>query len=144
MFTDLTDNIKDGVIFHLSSSPRFTQFMPVDHIFAMQVPANPNYPFLRFGTPILTPYVASCFTGTSVRTTLDLFAQGGPGAEAGETQVGRLTRLLVESMNDLNLGSGLALIDNTYLGARRSQVDQEADRWRSMVEFNITAVLTAT
>ena len=142
MFTDLTDQIKDGIILFLSSSQRFTQFMPAANIYAMQVPANPAYPFFRFGTPIPTPYEASCFNGTTLRATLDIFAEGG-SEEAGEVIVGRLTKVLVEEMNHLDLGPGLALIDNTYLGARRSIVDQEADRWRSMLEYNITAVLTA-
>lgn len=142
MFVDLTDQIKDGVILHLSGDARLTQFLPVDNIYAMQVPANPAYPFFRFGTPIPTPYVASCFTGTTLRMTLDLFAEGDSG-EAGEVRVGRLTSLLVDAMNRLNLGSGLVLLDNSYLGSRRSMVDQEADRWRSMLEYNVTAVLTA-
>lgn len=142
MFTDLTDQIKDGIILFLSSSQRFTQFMPAANIYAMQVPANPAYPFFRFGTPIPTPYLASCFAGTSLRATLDIFAEG-TAEDPGEVIVGRLTRVLVEEMNNLNLGPGLTLLDNSYLGARRSIVDQEADRWRSMVEYSITAVLTA-
>lgn len=143
MFTELSNEIKDGIIIHLSNNPRLTQFLPVERIFGMQLPENPGYPNLRYGTPIITPYLASCWSGTTVRATLNLFAQGGPGLEPGETQIGLLQRLVVEAMNDLRLGAGLALIDNTYLGATPSQIDAEADRWRSILEFNVTAVLTA-
>lgn len=140
MFTDLMADIKDGIILHLSRNDRLTQFLPVEHIFGMQPPPNPPYPYLRFGTPIATPYVASCWQGTQARITLDLFAQGGPDAPAGETQVMFLVRLLVEAMNDLDLGS-VSLVDNSYLGANYSTVDNDADRHRAMVEFNITAVI---
>lgn len=143
MFLDLTDPIKDGVIMFLSRQRRLTQFLPEERIFAMQVPANPEYPFLRFGTPIPTPYESLCWVGTSLRVTLDVFAQGDPGEDPGEVQIGRLSRILVDVMNHLDLGDGLGIVTNDYLGTSRSIVDQEADRWRAMVEFNITAVQTA-
>lgn len=143
MFTDLIGPIKDGVILHLSSNRRLTQFLPPERIFGLQVPSNPRYPYLRVGTPITTPYVASCFTGTSVRMTLNVFAQGHPGAEAGETQATRITRLLVEAMDSLRLENGYPLMGNEFLGNRISMVDQEADRWMTITEFNITAVISA-
>ena len=144
MFVDLTDQIKDGIILHLSESERLTQFLPVGSIYAMQVPANAKKPFLRFGTPICTPYVSSCFKGTTLRVTLDVFVEGGPQVGPGETLAGLLGGLVLERMNTLDLGQGLAVLDNTYLGSRRTSTDAEADAWRSMLEFNVTAVLSAS
>lgn len=139
-FVDLSPHIKDGVILFVSSQPRLTQFLPPGSIFASQVPSNPTLPYMRYGTPVVSPYNASCWDGTRVRVTLDIFAQGDPDTEAGETIIGRLAGLLVEVMNDLKLEDGLVLVDNEFLGSRYSTVDQEVDRWRAMVEFQITAV----
>lgn len=141
-FVDLTPQIKDAVVLSLSNHPRLNQYVPTSNIFAMQVPANQAYPYIRFGTPISTPYQSSCWTGTACRITLDAFAEGGPDLEPGETLALQVTSLIVEAMNELVV-QGFGLIDNSYLGARTLMVDQEADRWRSIVEFNVTAVLTA-
>ena len=141
-FVDLTPQIKDGIVMRLSQYARLTQLVPADSIFAMQVPANQSYPYIRFGTPISTPYLATCWAGTSCRVTLDAFAEGGPGLDPGETQVLRIASMVVEAMNELRIPEH-GLVDNEYLGARTLMVDQEADRWRSIIEFNVTAVLTA-
>lgn len=142
-FVDLTRQIKDGVILHLSSYPRLNTFVPRDNIYAMQVPANIKYPYIRFGTPITTPYEASCWRGTTCRMTLDAYAEGGPEAEAGETSVMLIKAHVVEAMNHLHI-DGLSIIGNEFLGAREVMVDSEADRWRSIIEYNVTAVFQVT
>lgn len=139
-FVDLTSQIKDGVIIHLSSYERLTQVMPVSSIFAMQVPANTEYPYVRFRDPISQPYEASCWLGTTCRFTLDAYAEGSSLDGAGETKVLFVKSLIVEAMNSLQI-QGLGIVQNEYLGSREVMVADEADRWRSMIEYNVTATM---
>ena len=139
-FIDLTNQIKDGVIMHLSGYGRLTQVLPVEQIFAMQVPANTQYPYVRFRDPISTPYETSCWLGTTCRFTLDAYAEGSSLIPAGETEVIFVKSLIVEAMNSLQI-EGLGIVQNEYLGAREVMVADEADRWRSMIEYNVTATV---
>lgn len=139
-FVDLTPRIKAAVVMAMAEHARLTQFLPTDNIFSQQVPANQAYPYSRLGTAISTPYLSSCWSGTSCRITIDVFAEAGPGAEAGEVQVGLITSLILEAMQGLKV-EGAGLLENEYLGQQTVMVDQEADRWRAIIEFNVTAVV---
>lgn len=140
-FVELTPHIKTGVIKHLEAYPRLLQFLPASKIFAMQVPEGTEYPYIRFRDPISTPYEASCWTGTTCRFTLDAYAQSN-GISDGESAVGQIAAMTVEAMNTLAI-SGLGIIQNEYLGARIVSVDSDADRWRAMIEYTVTAVMAA-
>ena len=83
------------------------------------------------------PHESSCWAGTVTRLDLNLFVEGDD-AEAGETRLLRIKSLVVEAM--ASLGKDGDMLSADYLGSRDMMADEETDRWRSIIEYRVTAV----
>lgn len=138
MPTDISRPLKFGVITHLAGNPAVTAVVPVERIFALQAPATPQWPFIRYGSPITSGYEATCWDGAANRVTLHAFAQTQSGI-SGEDQALDIAALIVEAMKTF-APDDLAIIENEWLQTNVLRDGDEADRWHSIVEFDITAI----
>lgn len=138
MSVDLSQPLKGEVVMHLASDASILQMVPAERVFGMSTPALVAWPFIRYGSPIVAPYEASCWPGSRVRATLHAFAETSQ-TESGDDVTGRLASRIVESMKRFS-PSGMGLVMCDWLGTRLIREDAEADRWHGVVEFDIIVV----
>jgi len=139
--SDLSLQLKNEVIRHLSGYAPLLQEVPTERIYAMTSPANPTWPFIRYGSPIITPYYSSCGDGISARVTLHGFSETS-GTRAGEDSAIFIGKLIADAMENFATEE-VTLVESSWIGSRCIGEDTEADRWHIIVEFNI-AVINAT
>ncbi len=122
--------------------------VPKTQIFPPQLPANPAWPFVRYGTPNTEPFLASGMDGSAV----DILAQGyaettlvGGETQSGEeaaTAIGAQMVAALEAPLDLE-PRGCPYPAIAYVTWERTQVIQdptEADRFRALVAFSVNVV----
>lgn len=137
---DLTLPIKRLIIDHLASDPVVLALVPLERIFAMAPPGDPEWPFIRYGSPISSPSGATCWEGTATRVTLHGFAETN-NDYAGEDRALEIAAAIVQSMKTF-APADYMLVDLEWLGTQCVRDEPEADRWHSMTEFNVTLAST--
>ncbi|MBV2144243.1 DUF3168 domain-containing protein [Falsochrobactrum sp. TDYN1] len=137
MAIDIGKALQIAVVSHLETFAELTAFVPVSRMYGMQPPANPTYPFIRYGFPIVGGFEATCWEGSTTRITLHAFAET-TSTGSGEFIVSDIASLIVKAMGEFN-PSTINVIDCEFLQTRIMQDGDEADRFHAVVEFSITA-----
>lgn len=137
MAIDVSNSLQIAVVSQLEAFAPLVAIVPVSRIYGMQVPANPVYPFIRYGFPIVNGFEAVCWDGITSRVTIHAFAET-TAAGAGETVVSDIASLIVQAMSDFNPAT-INVIDCEFLQTRILQDGNEADRFHAVIEFSITA-----
>lgn len=76
MARDVTLALRRAILAALEDSPAVTAIVPVERIHAVEPPAEPLWPFIRYGLATATPLRASGLDGSRVSTTIHAFAKG--------------------------------------------------------------------
>lgn len=126
--TDMSLPVKAAVINRLVSDVAVTTLVPEVRIFSMQPPTRPSLPFIRYGTPIVSPYEDTCGSGSEVGVTLDLFS-------SDENEIQRVAAALVASLEVLQ--APFRLVSCDWNRTQFLQLDQ--DTWQAMVQFTLVA-----
>lgn len=126
--TDMSLPIKAAVINRLVSDVAVTTLVPEARIFSMQPPTQPSLPFVRYGTPIVSPYGDTCGNGSEVGVTLDLFS-------SDENEIQYIAAALVASLEVLQ--APFRLISCDWDRTQFLQLDQ--DTWQATVQFTLVA-----
>lgn len=137
MAVDISKALQIAVVSRLEAFAPLTDIVPITRLYGMQPPANPVFPYVRYGFPITGGFEATCWDGATVRVTLHAFAET-TSAEAGEVIVSDIAALIVQAMADFNPDT-INVIDCEFLQTRILQDGNEADRFHAIVEFSITA-----
>lgn len=137
MAVDISKALQIAVVSRLEAFAPLTDIVPVERLYGMQPPANPGFPYVRYGFPITGGFEATCWDGSTVRVTLHAFAET-TSAGAGEVIVSDVAALIVQAMADFNPDT-INVIDCEFLQTRILQDGDEADRFHAIVEFSITA-----
>lgn len=135
---DFSRPLKAAVVDHLAASAGVTALVPALRIYAMTPPATPAWPFIRYGSPIATPFEASCWDGSSTRVTLHAFAET-TATYAGEDMALHIAAAIVEAMKSFQ-PDGLGVIECEWLQTLCVRDSDEADKWHSIAEFQVTVV----
>lgn len=135
---DLGGLLKFAIIQHLCADTALTELVPESRIFGLSVPANVQWPFIRYGIPNTTGYEASCWSGSTTQVTIHAFAESNETG-AGEDKVLEIAASITRTMMTL-APKNLAIIELDWTNTVLLKDDPEADRWHSVVTFNITAV----
>lgn len=126
--TDMSLPIKAAVIRQLVNDPTVTVLVPNDRIFSMQPPTEPALPFIRYGTPIVSPFEDTCGKGSSVEVTLDAFS-------SDENEIQYIAAALVSSMDVIE--TSFRLVSCDWNRSNLVQIDQ--DTWQGMIQFTLVA-----
>lgn len=137
MAVDISKALQIAVVSRLEAFAPLTDIVPVERLYGMQPPANPVFPYVRYGFPITGGFEATCWDGSTVRVTLHAFAET-TSAGAGEVIVSDIAALIVQARADFNPDT-INVIDCEFLQTRILQDGDEADRFHAIVEFSITA-----
>lgn len=136
MAIDIGKALQIAVISQLEVFAPLTAIVPISRIYGMQAPANPVYPFIRYGFPITGGFEATCWDGSTTRVTIHAFAET-TASGAGEFIVSDIASLIVDAMGNFN-PSTINVIDCEFLQTRIMQDGDEADRFHAITEFSIT------
>ncbi len=121
--------------------------VPAGSIYPPQRPPNPEWPFVGYGVPIVSPFGASCLDGCTVGFVGHVYAETtGEGAETvqGEQRASEIAQRVVAALDaPLDLA---ALVDCpypatahvTWTGTQVIQDGSEADRFHAIVSFEVT------
>lgn len=126
--TDMSLPIKAAVIHHITSDTVVTDLVAGNRIFSMQPPTKPALPFIRYGTPIISPYADTCGSGSEVGVTLDVFS-------SDENEIQRIAAALVESLKVVE--APFRIVSCDWDRTQFFQLDQ--DTWQGMVQFTLVA-----
>jgi hypothetical protein len=130
---DLSLPVRESVIVCLKAYAPLTAVLAVARIYD-DPPANPTWPFIRYGFPIVTPYEASGLGGVQVRVTLHAFVHG-----PRTNSIYAVTGHIVDAMRDLTL-DGLHLLQNEWLATNLVRDTEEKDGYHGICEFDLIAV----
>ena len=137
---DLSRPLKAAIVDHIAADPGVLAFVPLDRIYAMSPPANPVWPFIRYGSPITGGFEATCWNGSTTRVTIHAFAETKT-IYAGEDRALDIAAAIVNAMGSF-APDNLGVIECEWLQTRCIQEDGEADRWHSITEFDVTVIET--
>ncbi|MHC5307511.1 DUF3168 domain-containing protein [Bartonella sp. LJL80] len=137
MAADLSLAIKGSVINQLMGDGDLMAIVQ-DRIYGLSAPANPTFPFIKYGSAISTPYDATCWTGSSVRVTLHAFAES-TDEMAGEDAAYLIAGLIQKAMSDY-VPDDIDIIESEWLQTNVIRDGDEADRYHAIIEFQITAI----
>lgn len=131
--------LKGEVVRCLSSFAPLLALVPEQSIFAMTIPAMPKWPFVRYGSPIITPYEMSCGRGIDARVTIHAFAET-TATRAGEDAAQLIAARVVSALAEFT-PAGMSVVSCDFLGDRLIVEDAESSRWHAIVEFRIIVIL---
>lgn len=120
MSTDLTLPVRRAVVKHLTDN------LTGIAVYGEQVPANPVWPFIRYAS-ITTPFDATCWSGSDVRVSIHVFANG----QYTDSVLGFAARV-VEVMKTLDV------FDVEWLGNVGPLQEADQSKWHVVVEFAVT------
>lgn len=144
MAVDLSRPLKAAIVDHLFADALLTSLVPADRIYAMSPPASPKWPFVRYGSPIASPYEATCWNGATVIVTLHAFAETKKATStgpfyAGEDRALDIAAAIVKAMETFD-PNGLDVIECEWTGTQCVKDNDEADQWHSWCQFSITVI----
>jgi len=119
-------------------------------IYPPQRPADPVWPFMAWGVPIVSPFEAGCMDGALIDVALHAFAatDGTAGQTvAGEEQAARLAQLAVDVLvgaGEINLAAyGCPYAATAHFTWSQTQVIQdgaEADAFHAIASLRVHVV----
>ena len=112
--------------------------VPATRIFAMSPPAKPQWPFIRYGSPVASQFQATCWDGASSRVTLHSFAETTT-TYAGEDRALDIASAIVSAMETFD-PDALGIVECEWVGTQCVRDTDEADKWHAWCEFEITAI----
>lgn len=93
MARDLSLAVRQAIVAALEDSPAVAAIVPAERIYAVEVPAEPVWPFIRYGLATALPFRASGMDGCRLAVTLYGFAHG-PQEDAVATLGGAIAATL--------------------------------------------------
>lgn len=138
MFEDVVP-LRDGMIKRLENRAPLTAMVPAARIYGEAQPSVTDWPFVRYGAPILTPEEASGWTGARHRVTFHVFARG-PSMDECAAICAQIVNELDGQDIDLVFPDGVDREATAYeLFLQASQIIRDGtEDWHGIVEFNVT------
>lgn len=117
-------------------------------IYGEEPPAEPQWPFIRYGVPILAPDEATGWSGGAVRVTIHVFAkaknaEGEPtiGYEVASRLARRVALILDETSFSLPVhedsGRPAQALDIVHVSTDVVRDTAEAGAWHGIVQFEV-------
>lgn len=137
MATDNSLAVESAIITHLASFAPLTALVPAASIYGVRPPAQPGWPFIRYGMPIVRPYDSSCWSGADNVISIHAFAEG-----PDRWPVGEIVKQIVEAMKTLS-DPVLSFIGNEWTSTTTIPDNEEGSNWHAIVNFELTAIEVA-
>jgi len=109
-------------------------------IYPQQAPNKPQRPFVLYGSPIITPRKVQGGDAADVSGAIHCFADASdtaPDARAFSMDVAALIARILDGMDEVDLGDGMALA--IYVNQIQCMQDGDASSWHSFVTYRAEA-----
>ena len=98
-------------------------------------PGEIQWPFIRWGMPIVGPYDASCWAGSEHTITIHAFAKG-----PGQKDINALSAAIVAAMEGFSSRDEAQTVDTIGMEWRGTTLIPEGKDWHAAVAFEIVTV----
>lgn len=133
MPTDLSLDVRRSIVAHLKSYAPLTGIVSAARIYGEESPANTEWPFIRYGLPIVDEFEATGWDGSEQEVTIHAFVNG-PATD----NVSRAARQVVEAMKSW-APVGLGVAAGEWLGTTilRDSPEAEGSKYHAVIRFNV-------
>ena len=136
MAADHTTALEKAIITHLKGDAVIAGLAGA-RVYPPEAPANPVWPFLRYGQPITTADETMGSDGAEIRVTIHTFAEGKDAAA-------RLAKLVAHRLDgaalvlpiDEDTGAVGGLSELVWVSTDIIRDTDEASKWHGAVQFN--------
>lgn len=129
--------VRRAVLATLKSDSDLTALVPAARIYPQSPPAQPTWPFIRYGAPSNVPRRGACLDGCDVSVAVHGFSKG-IDAEDNAARIGAaIARALEGKKVDLAPGRGSII----WRGSQLLQDGDEAGAYHVVVNFLIRALV---
>lgn len=138
MGLDNSAAVQTAIITHLASFAPLTALVPPERIYGVRpAGSNPQFPFVRYGAPLVRPYEATCYTGAENIISIHAFAEGEDSYPVSE-----IAAQIVAAMDTLE-DAILMFLDNRWTTTQIIPDNDESTNWHAIINFEVTAVTVA-
>ena len=128
---DYSLEVRKQIVAHLIATPALTALVSAARIYGEQPPADPDWPFIRYGLGIAGPYEATGpLEGSTHRVTLHAFSHG-PYTDA----IHAIARQVVAAMYAFQPVQ--SLLDMQWAGTQILRDTDEANAYHAVIEFDL-------
>lgn len=111
---------------------------PDGEVYGMRQPVDSKYPFVRYGSPSVLPFTASCMDGSAITVDIHCFA-GGPGQS--EDAAVHIAAAVVDCLDRATLDLGGENKGRViWTGGQTMRDPDEQDIWHAVRTFDIEGV----
>lgn len=133
MARDSSLPVRKAIISTLKADADLTALVPVARIYGVEPPANPTWPFTRYGFASQLPLRASCMDGATIVGSVHAFAKG-PGEDAVSAIAAAIARALDGKVLTLSTPYP-ATAHITWTGSQILRDTDEAAAYHAVVNF---------
>ena len=135
MATDLSLDVRRAIISHLRGYAPLVALVSAQRIYGEQPPADPDWPFIRYGYALIEPYDAQGYEGSAQAITIHAFANG-PYTDA----VQRIAAQVVEAMKSWEppTGTGIVACEWTGTNVLIDDPSASASKYHAAINFSVT------
>lgn len=143
MSRDFLIPVREAILRALKADSGHTELVPAASIYPPRTPANPTWPFQRYGTATYIPWKSSGEDGQAISTAIHSFARATDDTPDGEAAAAALNASTAAILDGPG-GKGLVLdLDGTravvrVTGGRVTSDGEEADDWHGWVDVEVT------
>jgi hypothetical protein len=142
---DSTLYIRAAVLTALKAAAGVIALVPGARIYPQQRPADPDWPFIAYGSPIAVPFGAACLDGSAITVAIHCYAATtGEGEDTvpGEDLATEINAAVAAALGDATLELEEAPYPATahvdWTGSQVMQDGAEADAFHGFSTFQIT------
>jgi hypothetical protein len=128
--------VRKAVVAHLKADAALAALVSPGSIYGEEPPPKPDWPFVRYGFPVVGGYVATGKQGSVLRITLHAFAHG-PFTDA----IYKIAAAITEAMESFSIPA-LDLVDRQWLATNVVRDSDDANGYHAICEFTVTPVLS--
>lgn len=135
MPTDNTLAVRQAVVAHLKAAPSLTALISASRIYGEQPPADPDWPFIRYGLAVTLPYEAQGWSGSEHAIDIHAFANG-PYTDA----VLAIAKQVQRAMDTLAApgDTGIVALEWTGMNVVRDSPPTQAAKYHAIINFTVT------
>lgn len=140
MAADHTTALEKAIIPHLKADAVITGLVSV-RVYPPEAPANPVWPFLRYGQSITTADETMGSDGAEIRVTVHTFAESkDAAARLAKLVARRLDNAALTLPQDEDAGQVGEVAELAWLSTDIMRDTAEASKWHGVVQFNASVM----
>ena len=144
MATDFALPIRRVILPWLKADGSVTTYIPAARLYSVTVPANPAFPFGRYGASISAPFRASCLDSSTITVAIHAFVKdvtnaGGQVTMTAEDLASKVSAAIGASLDDVTLAleDGQHKARISWTGSNILIDGDEPGAWHAVVNLRV-------